>query len=157
MEALSGAHVDRSVDVVPVGDDFSLAADPARLGQAVRHLVDNALRHTDGPVRVELSGTADAVELVVADQGDGIFSGDVEHMFEAFVQSDSSSTRRSGGTGIGLYLARRLVEAMGGRLTCESRLGQGTRFVVQLPRRPRLSGGAHESPEVTAARDHASS
>lgn len=161
VEALSSPHVDRSVDIVPLGDDFVLAADPARLGQVVRHLVDNALRHTDGPVRVELSGTGDAVELVVADQGDGIFSGDVEHMFEAFVQSDSSSTRRSGGTGIGLYLARRLVEAMGGRLTCDSRLGQGTRFVVRLPRRPPVPGGAKagadESQEVTAARDDASS
>ncbi len=160
-EVLSSSYADRSVDVVPVGDDFVLAADPARLGQVIRHLVDNALRHTDGPVGVELAGTDNAVELVVADQGDGIFSGDVEHMFEAFVQGDSSSTRRSGGTGIGLYLARRLVEAMGGRLTCDSRLGQGTRFVVRLPRRPPASGatraGAHESQEVTAARDHASS
>lgn len=133
---VSAPHPDRAVDVVPVGEDFSLAGDPARLGQVVRHLVDNALRHTDGPVRIELSGAADAVELAVADQGDGIFSGDVERMFGAFVQGDSSSTRRSGGTGIGLYIARRLVEAMGGRITCDSRLGQGTRFVVRLPRRP---------------------
>lgn len=156
VEAVSAPHADRAVDVVPVGDDFSLAGDPARLGQVVRHLVDNALRHTDGPVRIELSATGDAVELVVADQGDGIFSGDVERMFEAFVQGDSSSTRRSGGTGIGLYLARRLVEAMGGRISCDSRLGQGTRFVVRLPRRQPVRH-APESREVSAARDHASS
>lgn len=158
VQALAEGHPDRSIDVVPVGSDFSLIADPARLGQVVRHLVDNALRHTDGPVSVELSGTGDGVELVVADQGDGIFSGDVERMFEPFVQGDSSSTRRQGGCGIGLYLTRLLVEAMGGRVTCDPRLGQGTRFVVRLPRRPLVRTAAGSgSREVTATRDHASS
>lgn len=158
VEAVAAAYSGRSVDVVPVGDDFSLTSDPARLGQVIRHLVDNALRHTEGPVTVEVSGVGDPVEVAVTDQGDGIYSGDVERMFEAFVQRDSSSTRRSGGTGIGLYLARRLVEAMGGKITCDSRLGQGTRFLVRLPRRaPTVGKRATGSREVTTTRDHASS
>lgn len=107
--------------------------DEARLGQVVRHLLDNALQHSTGPVTVRLEESGGTAEVSVVDSGPGIFSGDLPHLFERFRQLDGSSTRSHGGLGIGLYICRRIVEAMGGRIWCESRLGVGSRFVFSLP------------------------
>jgi signal transduction histidine kinase len=108
--------------------------DPGKLLHAVHHLVDNALKHSDGEVVIELRELHDSVEVAVVDTGVGIFSGDIPTLFRRFRQLDGSSTRATGGTGLGLYVARRIVEAHGGRIWCESRLGHGSRFVVTLPR-----------------------
>jgi signal transduction histidine kinase len=83
---------------------------------------------------IELRELHDSVEVAVVDTGVGIFSGDIPTLFRRFRQLDGSSTRATGGTGLGLYVARRIVEAHGGRIWCESRLGHGSRFVVTLPR-----------------------
>ncbi|HET7476559.1 MAG TPA: ATP-binding protein [Dermatophilaceae bacterium] len=107
--------------------------DADRVAQVVRHLLDNALQHSQGEVRLELAERDGAAEVAVVDAGPGIFSGDLPHLFERFHQIDGSSTRSHGGVGIGLYVCRRIVEAMGGRIWCESRLGVGSRFVFSLP------------------------
>lgn len=109
------------------------AADEARVGQVVHHLLDNALEHSSGDVVVKVVDLGATVEVSVEDSGPGIFSGDLPHLFERFRQLDGSSTRSHGGLGIGLYISRRIVEAMGGRIWCESRLGVGSRFVFSLP------------------------
>ena len=111
-----------------------LEADGAKVAHAVRHLVDNALKHSDGEVVIELLERPDEVEVAVVDTGVGIFSGDIPTLFRRFRQLDGSSTRSTGGTGTGLYVARRIVEAHGGRIWCQSRLGQGSRFAFTLPR-----------------------
>ena len=111
-----------------------LECDGAKVAHAVRHLVDNALKHSDGEVVVELLERSDEVEVAVVDSGVGIFSGDIPTLFRRFRQLDGSSTRTTGGTGTGLYVARRIVEAHGGRIWCQSRLGQGSRFAFTLPR-----------------------
>lgn len=110
-----------------------IVADAGKLAHALRHLVDNALNHSDDEVVVELHELPDDVEIAVTDRGVGIFSGDVPTLFRRFHQLDGSSTRATGGTGLGLYVARRVVEAHGGRIWCESRLGQGSRFAFTLP------------------------
>ncbi|HZQ27840.1 MAG TPA: ATP-binding protein [Acidimicrobiales bacterium] len=115
----------RSVDVV---------VDQGKLDQVVHHLVDNACKYSEGHVVVELVDHGDAVEVSVTDSGPGIYSGDIPTLFERFRQLDGTSTRRHGGVGIGLYLSRRIVEAMGGRIWCESRLGVGSRFTFLLPK-----------------------
>lgn len=107
--------------------------DEDRLSQVVRHLLENALQHSAGEVVVRLVDRGGAAEVSVEDTGPGIFSGDLPHLFSRFHQLDSSSTRTHGGLGIGLYICRRIVEAMGGRIWCESRLGVGSRFIFSLP------------------------
>jgi signal transduction histidine kinase len=110
-----------------------LAFDEPKLTQALRHLVDNALKYSEGEVVITALPSASEVEIAVTDTGPGIFSGDIPNLFERFRQLDSSSTRRHGGTGLGLYIARRLVELQGGRIWCESRLGFGSRFAFTVP------------------------
>lgn len=107
--------------------------DADRVAQVVRHLLDNALEHSAADVHVELVDRGGTAEVAVVDSGPGIFSGDLPHLFERFHQIDGSSTRSHGGVGLGLYVCRRIVEAMGGRIWCESRLGVGSRFVFTLP------------------------
>jgi signal transduction histidine kinase len=71
----------------------------------------------------------------VIDAGVGIYSGDLERIFEPFTQIDSTSTREAGGTGIGLYVCRTLADALGGRIGVESVLAKGSTFTLTLPRK----------------------
>lgn len=132
-DRFAAQHPDRPIHCLALGGVTTAPTDRRLVMHAMRHLVDNAIKYSDGPVTVEVTGTDNAVEVAVVDQGPGIFSGELERLFQPFEQLDSSSTRRQGGTGIGLYLSRRLVESLGGRLDCDSRLGQGSRFSFRLP------------------------
>jgi signal transduction histidine kinase len=114
--------------------DLTLSLDTAKVQQVLNHLIDNALKYSDGEVVVEIHDRGDELEVAVVDKGPGIFSGDVPRLFERFFQLDGASTRAHGGTGIGLYVSRRLIEAHGGKIWCESRLGVGSRFAFTLPR-----------------------
>ena len=111
--------------------------DPTRLRQIASNLLSNAIKFTDqGSVRVALH-TADApdgtIVLSVADSGIGMSKEQQAHLFEPFMQADSTITRRFGGTGLGLALCRRLVGLMGGAITLHSAPGEGSEFVVTLP------------------------
>ncbi len=108
--------------------------DRTKVAHALYHLVDNALKYSDGSVVVDVVERDDDVEISVSDRGIGIYSGDIPLLFQRFRQLDASATRAAGGTGIGLYIARRIVEAHGGHIWCESRLGQGSRFAFTIPR-----------------------
>ena len=94
-------------------------------------LLDNALRYSDGPVTVEIADRGETFEVAVVDAGPGIFSGDIPGLFERYHPLDGSPVRQ--GAGIGLYTCRRLVELLGGRIWCDSRLGIGSRFAIRLP------------------------
>ncbi|MCU1379970.1 MAG: hypothetical protein JWN29_2953 [Acidimicrobiales bacterium] len=122
------------VRVVRPRHPIAVDADPGKLRHALAHLVDNALKHSDGEVVLEVRELPDDIEVAVIDAGVGIFSGDIPNLFRRFRQLDGSSTRATGGTGLGLYVARRIVEAHGGRIWCQSRLGHGSRFAFTLPR-----------------------
>ncbi len=108
--------------------------DRTKLDQILHHLLDNALKYTEGDVVLSVVDGDEAVEIQVDDSGPGIYSGDVPQLFERFRQLDGSSTRSHGGTGLGLYICRRLVELQGGKIWCESRLGVGSRFAFTLPK-----------------------
>jgi signal transduction histidine kinase len=117
----------------PVGD-VRIVSDPVKLGMIVRNLVQNAIKFTpEGEIRVGLLVEADTLVCSVADTGIGIPETERERIFEAFGQVDAAA---SSGLGLGLYIVRRLVAALGGRLDLDSRVGEGSRFTVRIPLGP---------------------
>ena len=115
-------------------------ADPDRMAQVLGNLLDNALRHTPSGGRVTISCHARAgwTELAVADDGAGIAAEHLRHVFDRFYRAGAARDRNSGGSGIGLSIAKALVQAHGGTITVRSPgTGGGTTFVVRLPRTPR--------------------
>lgn len=124
------------LQVSPVGDGLHVSVDPDRLGEVLANLLGNALRHTPGGGTVTLAAERadDDVVLTVTDSGEGLAPDDLERVFERFYRADRSRSRDQGGSGIGLAIARALVEAHGGRLWAESAgKGHGTRFVCLIP------------------------
>jgi len=117
----------------------AITTDPTRLRQVLLNLTGNAIKFTDeGRVWVRVStgqveGLGEAVRFEVLDTGLGIAPERIDAIFEPFRQAERDTARRFGGTGLGLTISRRLAEALGGSLTVESRLGEGSRFVLTLP------------------------
>ncbi len=109
-------------------------ADPDRLAQVLTNLVRNAINYTPegGVVSLHVAEAGDRVQIGVADTGIGIEPDDLAHIFERFYRTDSSRARNSGGFGLGLSIARELVEAMGGTLTASSQPGLGSTFWITL-------------------------
>lgn len=124
--------------------------DGPKIEQVLHHLIDNALKYSEGRVVVEAMDGEDEIEISVTDSGPGIFSGDIPNLFNRFKQLDGTSTRAHGGTGIGLYICKRLVDVIGGRIWCESRLGLGTRFAFTIPKHDG-AGTARAFDEITIA------
>ncbi len=114
----------------------TITGDARRLGEVLRNLVANALAYTPagGRVDVRVRPTQEGgVEVAVADTGIGIGPQDLANVFERFYRTDKSRTRATGGAGLGLTIAKRLVEAHGGRIGVESEPGRGSRFWFTLP------------------------
>jgi signal transduction histidine kinase/CheY-like chemotaxis protein len=119
--------------------------DPTRVRQVISNLVSNALKFTAaGRIEVRAARDGETLRLEVSDTGIGIAPEVAAHLFTKFVQADASTTRRYGGTGLGLAISRELAELMGGSLTLESVLGQGSTFIVRL--RLERVGEAHRPP-----------
>ena len=115
--------------------DAQVLVDPDRIGQVLTNLLDNALRHSPpgGTVRISCSLRDPWVEYVVSDTGDGIAPEHLGHVFDRFYRSDTARTRAHGGSGIGLSIAKALVEAHGGEIAAASAgLALGTQFTVRV-------------------------
>jgi signal transduction histidine kinase len=110
--------------------------DPKRLEQVLRNLLDNAVRHTTpgGIVAVEVKVEPEAVLILVKDTGEGISSMDLPRIWERFYQTERSQTRIDGGSGLGLALVKEWIEEMGGTVSVESAVGEGSCFTLHLPR-----------------------
>jgi protein-histidine pros-kinase len=109
-------------------------ADRRALRQILFNLLNNAIKFTEcGSVTVALAATDGGVAIEVIDTGPGIAAEDQERLFQSFVQLTTPGRGRAEGTGLGLYLSRRLAELQNGRVTLHSEPGQGSRFVVWLP------------------------
>jgi signal transduction histidine kinase len=118
---------------VAVADGLRGEWDRLALEQVLDNLLSNAVRYgAGGPIEVSATGTAESVEVRVSDNGIGISEQDQRRIFERFGRG--SGNRGNGGFGVGLWLARELVHAMGGEIACESRPGKGATFEVRLPR-----------------------
>ena len=116
----------------------SVEVDPDRMEEVLANLLENALRHTPrgGCVEVGAERRGSQVELSVSDTGEGVTPEHLERVFERFFRSDPVRSRATGGSGIGLTIARAIVEAHGGTLRAESNgSGLGVRFVITLPAR----------------------
>jgi signal transduction histidine kinase len=119
--------------------------DLLHVGQIIGNLLSNAIKFTEhGSVLVRVTSSALGVRFSVTDTGIGITSDVMPHIYEAFRQGDNSTTRRFGGSGLGLSIARQLCTAMGGRIDASSRPGKGSTFWVDLPL-PAVPGGVSES------------
>ena len=119
--------------------DGTLRADPTRLEQAVLILVDNAIKYGPPGGTVTLSSGVSRqgeIGITVEDEGPGIPKEDLPRVFERFYRVDKARSRRMGGTGLGLPIAKTIVEAHGGHITAESRAGRGTRMSIHLPVTP---------------------
>ncbi len=127
--------------------EFStLVTNRDKLKQVLGHLLDNAVKFTDhGKIILGAHSVADGVELWVADTGIGIDPANLECIFDGFRQIDEEDHRRYAGMGLGLYLSRQWIARLEGRIDVESRVGQGSRFVVWLPHR-----GLPGAPDVEA-------
>jgi PAS domain S-box-containing protein len=109
--------------------------DPDRMREVVTNLFDNACKYTDsGKISLGLTGNTDVVQVYVRDTGAGIPKEDVGHLFQKFYRVDNSATRTIGGTGLGLFICRKIVELYHGRIWVESEVGKGSTFFINLPR-----------------------
>jgi signal transduction histidine kinase len=128
----------RSVAVIfapPTTPIALVQADPLRLQQILWNLLANAIKFSrrHGRVVVRVDRDADRYLISVEDDGIGIPAGELSHVFERFRQVDGSPTRQHAGMGIGLALARSLVELHGGAIWADSVVGRGSRFTFTLP------------------------
>lgn len=114
---------------------FYADVDPSHFREVVSNLIENAIKYTlQGSVAVDVVGDQKLVTVSVKDSGIGIPAEDIPHLFQKFYRVDNSDTREIGGTGLGLYLCRRLAETMGGTLRVESEYQKGSTFFLDLPR-----------------------
>jgi signal transduction histidine kinase len=105
--------------------------------EVLNNLVDNAIKYTkQGTVTVDIKGDNTDVSIDISDTGIGIPPEDITHLFQKFYRVDNSDTREIGGTGLGLYICRRLVEANNGHIGLNSTYGKGSTFTLKMPRVP---------------------
>lgn len=110
--------------------------DALRISQVLRNLLDNAISHTPsgGEIKIDAIGGEGYIEMAVSDTGEGIPEQDLSNIFERFYRVDKSRARATGGSGLGLTIAKRLVEAHGGEINVQSELGKGSRFIFTIPK-----------------------
>lgn len=137
----------RGISVVLETADGTVQADAERLQQVLLITLDNALRYTPSGGRITLSATpaGRTVQITVADTGSGIAPEHLPHIFDRFYRADPARGRENGNAGLGLAIAKGLVEAMRGRITVTSAVGVGTTITVALPREGEGDGRARHA------------
>jgi signal transduction histidine kinase len=137
LESFSAVAVGRGVQLSGgIASDLDpVRLDAQRIGRALNNLISNALRHTPcgGCVTVTAKRIPGAVQVEVEDTGEGISQDDLPHVFDRFYRGEKSRNRSSGGAGLGLAIARGIVEAHGGRIAVRSQAGRGTVFTLTIP------------------------
>lgn len=114
---------------------YYVYVDPDRLREVVSNLFDNAVKYTaTGKISIGLTGNNEVVQLYIRDTGPGISADDIPHLFQKFYRVDNSATRTIGGTGLGLFICRKIVELYNGRIWAESTINKGSTFYINFPR-----------------------
>jgi PAS domain S-box-containing protein len=114
---------------------YYVYADADRIREVITNIFDNAVKYTDtGKITLGLTGDNTVVQIRINDTGHGIPAEDVPHLFEKFYRVDNSSTRTVGGTGLGLFICRKIVELYNGRIWVDSQVDKGSTFYINLPR-----------------------
>lgn len=116
-------------------DDIFIQADPARINQVLTNLIANAIQYTpqNRRIDIEIIPGQKLVEIMVADQGAGIMPDDLEQIFHKFFTKQNNTFNQQTGLGLGLFLAKHIIDLHGGSINASSQYGKGTTFVVQLP------------------------
>jgi signal transduction histidine kinase len=116
-------------------DELMVVGDEQRLSQVLMNLLANALQFTQsgGTIRATALQAGSQARVAIADTGEGISAADLPHVFERLYRSDQARARQNGGSGLGLSIARSLVEAQGGKIWVESSPGQGSTFICEFP------------------------
>ncbi|WP_320108788.1 ATP-binding protein [Marinobacter sp. AN1] len=128
--------------------------DPTRLRQVINNLLSNAIKFTDaGKVSVHVAQTPEGIRLEVRDTGIGMSRDELDRIFSPFSQAATDTTRRYGGTGLGLALCQQLVERMHGQIKVDSREGEGTWFTVYLPLPVDQGSQLEQLPDLPPAKD----
>src|SRR5438105_5282368 len=105
------------------------------LRESIMNLIENRIKFTQGRgITVGLTGDDKTITVSITDTGPGIAQEDIPHLFQKFYRVDSSATRTIGGTGLGLYICRKIVELYQGRIWVESTVNKGSTFFINLPR-----------------------
>jgi two-component system sensor histidine kinase BaeS len=150
-ESVEGARAKAEASGVVLSVDLpaespTIVFDRTRVSQVVGNLLDNAVRHTPtgGTVTVSAAVGQSSASVTVADTGEGIPADVLPFVFDRFYRVDPSRSRATGGAGLGLTIARKLVDAHGGSIRVESEAGRGTSFTFDLP----LDGGRVEKSET---------
>jgi PAS domain S-box-containing protein len=127
-----GQGIDVSMVIHPI---FYASVDPDHFREVVNNLIDNAIKYTPkGSVIVDVNADDSNVTVSIQDSGIGIPKEDIPHLFQKFYRVDNSDTREIGGTGLGLYIARRIIEQHSGQIWVESEFKKGSTFYIQIPR-----------------------
>lgn len=142
VEFITSANATRTINATREGGGekvvrplYYVMVDPDRLREVITNLFDNAVKYTpEGKISLGITGNEQVVQCYVKDTGPGIPADDLPHLFQKFYRVDNSATRTIGGTGLGLFICRKIVELYGGRIWAESELGKGSSFYINLPR-----------------------
>jgi PAS domain S-box-containing protein len=114
---------------------YYVFADVDRLREVLTNLFDNSVKYTEqGKITVGLTGDDKVVQFYIHDTGQGIPADDIPHLFQKFYRVDNSATRTIGGTGLGLFISKKIIELYQGQIWVESTVGKGSTFYINLPR-----------------------
>jgi len=133
VEPMAAAKVLKLI-VTLLDEDQAIQTDGTKLRQMLVNLLSNGIKFTEkGEVRLGCAETNGILEISIADTGVGIAAENIEYVFEPFWQAEQTATRKTGGTGLGLSVTRKLARLLGGEVTVASRIGAGTTFLLTLP------------------------
>ncbi len=130
---------------------YFVLADADRIREVITNIFDNAVKYTEsGNITIGLTGNNEVAQIFVRDTGPGIPADDASHLFQKFYRVDNSATRTIGGTGLGLFICRKIVELYQGRIWVESKVGQGSTFFINLPRLTTQQAGIYQAAEASS-------